>query len=215
MVGVDISFMDFAEDIIHHDLPPNSYMFLMERLTGKLLYHPMLLHHNSYSHKHQNKFSSLYDYYMQNSLTNAEHVELANDFLLVKNLIMVKSSSSHTVKLTIPLNANERYFNFWHVQHFIKNQYNTIKYYWRWIPSSSFVVIIAEYGSHQSTYNNSGYFQRNNYNFTLSGNVNMLVNHRLDFLENMHRSDIRLCKHFNQLATIGNCLLLNIYNFTN
>lgn len=197
--------MDFAEDIIYYDHSPNSYAFLMEKQTGKLLYHPIFSHHTRYSHKHPNKHNSVHDSYLQTSFTNAEHVEQSKEFPQVKELIMKKSAGSHTIRLSYPTAAINETFNFFHDGRFANNRPSIVTYYWRQVASSSYVLVIAEYGTDNCLSHNAkcGFRQSNSLNLTLNENGPSFVSHRLDYMYSLDRSNSKLCKHFNQLATIG------------
>lgn len=239
IAGVDLSFADFAEDIVHYDHSANSYAFLMEAHSGRLLYHPVFSRHsraNSYrgfvnrakyssssssntgSSGNGNSYYADHYYYMQNSFTNAEHVEQAADFLLVKKMMLRQSSGSQTIALTLHSAAyNESYNHFWYDHHSTrKQQFSTVTYHWRRVgTTSSFVVVIAQYGTDQCTHgsSNCGLYQKNHINYTLNGVGGHLplVSHRLDFLSSFTDQEVLLCKHFNQLATKGN---LNYYFVT-
>lgn len=225
MVGVDISFFDLAEDVIHYDGSTDSYAFLMDAHSGKLLYHPYFAYQSHANLKRQNKFASFanYDYYSQNSFTNVEHVEQADEFLpVVKRLIMSKSTGEHTIPLTFAGEhsehasaSNESYFHLLNDRLHILKRYSTITYHWRRILNSPYVVVIAVYGNGKidPIPYNTGFHLVKNINFMPEGegiNFNV-VSHRLDYLSNLHPNKIKLCKHFNQLATIGKSFVINYY----
>lgn len=207
---MDISFSDFAEDIIHYDHSANSYAFLLEAHSGKLLYHPVFSHHSRSNYK-RSKYN--YDRYLQNAFTNAEHVEQAADFPLVKKMLLSLNSGSQTIQLALTAANNESYFNFWYDHHSSRKKYSTVTYHWRRVSSSSFVVVIAEYGNEQCSAHAStscGRQQRNTFNYTdvNKNEADLFVSHRLDYLATFnHPPEINLCKHFNQLATKGKTYL--------
>lgn len=202
VVGVDISFSDFAEDVIHYDdQRGNSYAFLMDVHTGKLLYHPVISHHNQFEHKHGNKYSSInYEYNQPNTLINVEHIEQANEFRLVKKAIVSKVAGSQLIRLSFGSN-NESHFE--HQSRWEK-PYTTIKYYWRHIRSSSFAVVIAEYGFDDKCTTD----KIDTIKYVSDSPSDTFVSHRLDFLPSLVGNYIRLCKHFNQLSTIGKCFII-------
>lgn len=209
---MDISFFYLAQEVIHYDYSSNSYAFLVDAHSGKLLYHPIFSHNNRFNYKRQNKFNSFinYDYYFQNSFTNVEHVEQATDFsTTVKHMIMNSNSGMYTIKMSFPFNDvsqvnNDSYLNFLNDRLHVFNRYKTITYYWRRVSFSPYIVVIAVYGNQEKSLFDGEFHLVKNIHFRPDASFRPeYITHRLDYVSAMHKNNVKLCKHFNQLATLG------------
>lgn len=221
VVGVDISFFDLAENVVHYDHSENSYAFMMDAHSGKLLYHPILSRFSRANSKRQNKqFGSNFftgEYSFQNSYINVEHIEQAVSFPEVKRLIMKSSTGKgkHTIKSTLHHDGatwsyfNESNGNFLNDWQLSLSKYTKITYHWRRVKSSPYVVVLAVYES--ETKRTESAFK---HQFELIHAVNVtsnetsrnpFISHRLDDLP--EDSTVKLCKHFNQLATLDKASL--------
>lgn len=210
VVGVDISFFYLAEEVIHYDYSSDSYAFLLDANSGKLLYHPIFTHNNRFNSKRQNKYNSFfnYDYYFQNSFTNVEHVEQASEFYpVVKSRMLAEPTGSHTIKLSFPFHDsanNESYFHFLNDRWHIYNQYSTITYYWRRVSFTPYIIVVAVFGNQylDKPLFNGEFHLVKKINFVPEENFHPeYISHRLDY--SAHSANTKLCKHFNQLATTG------------
>lgn len=178
----------------------------MDANSGKLLYHPAFANYFRDNFKHQKKFNkySNYDDYFHNSFINVEQVEKFNtvDFMNVKKMMMSKNTGMHSIKFD---NQNQNWTM--NLSAWWKDRNNhfgveaNIVYHWRRILNSPYVIVIVAYHKDpQLPFYNAAHLIK--HVVLWSKQELKFINHRLDYSTN---SKLKLCRYFNQLATLGKC----------
>ncbi|KAF7493588.1 VWFA and cache domain-containing protein 1, partial [Sarcoptes scabiei] len=230
VTGADLSFYDLIEDIAHYD-SDDSYAFLLDRFSGKLLYHPVFResfeanYRSKDSIRYNQHFSSNYfnnEEYYQNLIINVDLIERIDEFVdIVKPKMMATSRGMHCIRLNstrFEMENNRSSFEF-HNNLFHRHRSDFLLVYrWRRILSSPFVIVIVSIVDEQhlnttinSNKNNADHYemvQMNSHRFSnlwlLSDQSPRFISHRLDYRLGPKP---KLCKHFNQLATIDTATL--------
>ena len=198
VIGIDISLLDWAADVIHYDGHQNSYAFLMDGFTGKLIYHPVFAKYFQETCKPRQVMSK-YGLYtnqasdsLENSFINAHLVELELNDALLKQMIFTTHSGEYQIDSTKYM--WNKTVNDWSYEWrgCLLNPYKSLVYHWRRIQATHYIIVIVSSTTHnnkQSSIEPHGQAEW------------QLVSHRLDYDWQL-KGHVTLCKHFNQLATM-------------
>ncbi|XP_027204800.2 VWFA and cache domain-containing protein 1 [Dermatophagoides pteronyssinus] len=198
VIGIDISLLDWAADIIHYDGHQNSYAFLMDGLTGKLIYHPVFSKYFQETCKPKQVMGK-YGLYMnqasdslENSFINAHLVEPELDDAVLKQMIFTSHSGQFQINTTE--NKFKKTLDGWSYENrrCLLTPYKSIVYHWRRIPATHYIIVLVSSTESKNEPIRTKFHGQAEW---------QLVSHRLDYHWQL-QGHLKLCRHFNQLATM-------------
>lgn len=202
VAGADISFFDFADDLINFAGPLNAYAFLLDAYTGKVLYHPVFTYHSNFINKskpYAELFGKdhIFDLYIL-----IEHIEpVLHNNTQLRRAILTKENGEETVQLE-NFESRGKYFKFLNDWQRRFANYSSQTYYWQRLVHTPYIVVMTAYDAQQHY---SKVHPEQHEDKLDSAKFANIVNHRLEY---SNVSFPTYCRHFNQLATLGKWLFL-------